>query len=295
MTVLLADAATARQRLRSRLHSVFSRFPIGRSRSAQIGLILSLLVVFIAIASPVLTPYDPLAIDPGSRLQPPTVEHWFGTDQQGRDVFSRTIAGSRISIVSAMIIVALAVTIGVTIGIVAGYAGGWVDETLMRIADVFLAFPPLLLAMGVAAALGPSLSNAILATSLVWWPWYARVARAEALHIKHEGFVDAARTVGASNARILRTHILPVARTPIIVQISLSLGAAIVTLASLSFIGLGAQAPTPEWGTMIAEGRAYLLNQWWIVTAPGVAIFVTIMAFNILGDGVQEVLSPPEK
>lgn len=295
MTAHLADATTAWQRLGLRLHSVLRRFPIGKSRTAQVGLILSLLVVFIAIASPLLTSYDPLAIDPANRLQPPTAEHWFGTDQQGRDVLSRTIAGSRISIVSAMIIVTLAVTIGVTIGIVAGYAGGWVDETLMRIADVFLAFPPLLLAMGVAAALGPSLSNAILATSLVWWPWYARVARAEALHIKHEGFVDAARTVGASNARILLTHILPVARTPIIVQISLSLGAAIVTLASLSFIGLGAQPPTLEWGTMIAEGRAYLLNQWWIVTAPGVAIFVTIMAFNILGDGVQEVLSPHEK
>lgn len=293
----MSDAATvtARRRPLVRLLGVLAaRFPIGKSRTASIGLVLTLFVLLVAVAAPLIAPYDPIAVDSAQRLKPPSADHWLGTDQQGRDVLSRTIYGSRISILSAVVIVALAVLIGVTVGIIAGYSGGWVDEMLMRIADVFLAFPPLLLAMGVAAALGPSLTNAIIATSLVWWPWYARVARAEALHIKHEGFVDAARTVGASNLRILITHILPVARTPIIVQISLSLGAAIVTLASLSFIGLGAQPPVPEWGTMIADGRAYLLNQWWIVTAPGVAIFITIMAFNLLGDGIQEILSPHE-
>ena len=290
-----ATAPSRRRTIADRLSGLATRFPINKSRTARIGLALTLIVLFVAVASPLIAPYDPIAVDSAQRLQPPSAEHWLGTDQQGRDVLSRTLYGSRISILSAVVIVALAVLIGVTAGIVAGYSGGWIDETLMRIADVFLAFPPLLLAMGVAAALGPSLTNAIIATSLVWWPWYARVARAEALYIKHEGFVDAARTVGASHLRILVTHVLPVARTPIIVQISLSLGAAIVTLASLSFIGLGAQPPVPEWGTMIADGRAYLLNQWWIVTAPGVAIFLTIMAFNLLGDGIQEILSPHER
>lgn len=256
------------------------------------GLVLGGLLVVVAVFAPLIAGHDPLALDPAHRLLPPGPSHLFGTDEGGRDLFSRVVYGARPSLFAALVILAVASTIGTAIGLVAGYFGGRVDEILMRITDMFLAFPALVLAMGAAAALGPSLWNAILATAIVWWPWYARLVRGQTLHLKHLPFIEAARMTGASDAWILLRHVLPNCRTQVIVQMSLDLGYAILTLASLSFVGLGAQPPTAEWGSMISIGRQYFLNQWWYVTFPGIAVFIAVMSVNVLGDGLQEALSP---
>lgn len=263
-----------------------------RNPLSAVGLVLSGFFLFLAIFSPWIVPVDPLAMDPAVRLAPPSAAHWFGTDNGGRDVFSRVAVGARYSLIASLAILFIATFVGSLIGLVSGYFGGLVDELLMRITDMFLAFPALVLAMGAAAALGPSLLNAILAIALVWWPWYARLVRGQTLAIKNQLFVEAARAVGASGPRIAIKHILRNCWSPIIVQMSLDLGYAVLTLAGLSFIGLGAQPPTPEWGTMISLGRDYFLEQWWIVTFPGLAIFMAVMAFNLLGDGLQESLTP---
>jgi peptide/nickel transport system permease protein len=256
------------------------------------GLVLTILLVLVAIAAPLLAARDPLALDQANRLLPPSEAHLFGTDEGGRDIFSRVLYGARSSLFAAAVILALATVIGTTIGLAAGYLGGRVDEALMRVTDMFLAFPALVLAMGAAAALGPSLLNATIATGIVWWPWYARLVRGQTLQLKYQPFVEAGVLAGGRGRWILLRHILPNCLTPIIVQMSLDVGYAILTLASLSFIGLGAQPPAPEWGSMIAIGRDYILDQPWYVTFPGLAIFVAVMAFNLLGDGLQEALSP---
>ena len=286
---LLDQDAAADQR-RRHLRRWFRRL-FGNPLSAM-GVGLAALFVVVAVAAPLFAAQDPLAMDPSNRLAAPSALHWLGTDDGGRDILARVIYGTRSSLLTALGILALASVIGTAIGLTSGYFGGWVDETLMRITDMFLAFPALVLAMGMAAALGPSLFNAMLATALVWWPWYARLVRGQALHLKNEAFVEAARVAGATGLRIAVRHILRNCLTPIIVQMSLDIGYAILTLASLSFIGLGAQPPTPEWGSMVSVGRTYFLDQWWIVTFPGLAIFVSVMAFNLLGDGLQEALSP---
>jgi peptide/nickel transport system permease protein len=256
------------------------------------GLLLVCIALAAALLAPQIAPADPLAMAPANRLLPPSSGHWLGTDDGGRDILSRIIFGTRSSLLAALGILALASALGTVIGLVAGSSGGWIDEILMRITDMFLAFPALVLAMGLAATLGPSLLNAIIATALVWWPWYARLVRGQTLQLKHEAFVEAARIAGASRYRIALHHILRNCLTPIIVQMSLDIGYAILTLASLSFIGLGAQPPTPEWGSMVSVGRDYFLDQWWMVTFPGLTIFLSVMAFNLLGDGLQEALSP---
>ena len=253
---------------------------------------MALAFVAIAIFAPWIARMDPIAMDPAARLLPPSPTYWFGTDEAGRDLFSRVVYGSRPSLVSATVILVLASSFGTTVGLVSGYAGGRVDEILMRVTDMFLAFPALILAMGVAAALGPSLLNATVATAIVWWPWYARLVRGQTMHLRHEAFVDAARVSGATQRWILYHHILTNARGPIIVQMSLDFGGAILVMSSLSFIGLGAQPPTPEWGSMVSIGRDYILDQWWYVTFPGLAIFLAVVAVNLLGDGLQEALSP---
>jgi peptide/nickel transport system permease protein len=263
-----------------------------RNPLSAIGLGVTALFVLVAVAAPLLAPYDPGHFDAANRFLAPSSAHWFGTDEAGRDLFSRVLFGARWSLLAALGILALAVVIGTAIGLVAGYLGGWVDEVLMRITDMFLAFPALVLAMGAAAALGPSLRNAIIATGVVWWPWYARLVRGQVLALKQEPFVAAAQVAGASRMHILRRHLLRNCTTPITVQASLDVGYAILTMASLSFVGLGAQAPTPEWGSMIAIGRDYFLDQWWYATFPGLAIFLVVMAVNLLGDGLQESLSP---
>jgi len=288
--IMTADEIAAVAGRRRQMRRQFARL-FGNPLSA-VGLALSAAFVLMAIAAPLLAPHDPLAMDPSKRLAAPSALHWFGTDDGGRDILARVIFGTRSSLLTALGILSLASVIGTSIGLAAGYFGGWVDEALMRITDMFLAFPALVLAMGLAAALGPSLFNAMLATAVVWWPWYARLVRGQALHLKNEAFVEAARVAGASGLRIAVRHILRNCLTPIIVQMSLDIGYAILTLSSLSFIGLGAQPPTPEWGSMVSIGRDYFLDQWWIVTFPGLAIFVSVMAFNLLGDGLQESLSP---
>ena len=263
-----------------------------RNPLSATGLTFSVFFLFLALFSPWFVPADPLAMDPSVRLAPPSTDHWFGTDNGGRDIFSRVAVGARYSLIASLAILVIAVVAGTLIGLVSGYFGGLIDELLMRVTDMFLAFPALVLAMGAAAALGPSLFNAVLAIALVWWPWYARLVRGQTLAIKNQTFVEAARALGASGPRIAFRHILRNCWSPIIVQMSLDLGYAVLTLASLSFIGLGAQPPTPEWGTMISLGRDYFLDQWWIVTFPGIAIFMAVMSFNLLGDGLQESLTP---
>ena len=285
-TLEQAAAATIPLRRRGTLRRLIAN-PLSAA-----GLALVLFAVVVALAAPLIAPADPIAMMPDLRLQPPSLAHWMGTDDGGRDILSRIIFGTRSSLLTALGILAVASVTGTAIGLAAGYFGGWVDEILMRITDMFLAFPALVLAMGLAATLGPSLFNAMLATAVVWWPWYARLVRGQALHLKQEAFVEAARVSGASALRIAFHHILRNCLTPIIVQMSLDIGYAILTLASLSFIGLGAQPPTPEWGSMVSVGRDYFLDQWWMVTFPGLAIFLAVMAFNLLGDGLQEALSP---
>jgi len=288
-TDLPAPGDDVRRRLRGTT-TILAR--LVRNPLSALGLGLLILLVLAAVFAPLIAPYNPDGFDAASKFLAPSSQHLFGTDDVGRDIFSRVLYGARYSLTAGLVILALAASTGTVVGLVAGYAGGLLDEVLMRVTDMFLAFPALILAMCVAAALGPSLVNATVATAIVWWPWYARLVRGQVLQLRNETFVSAARLAGASRARILFRHILPNCTTPIIVQMSLDLGYAILTLAALSFIGLGAQAPTPEWGSMIAVGRDFYLTQWWYVTFPGLAIFIAVLAANLVGDGLQEVLSP---
>jgi peptide/nickel transport system permease protein len=223
---------------------------------------------------------------------PPSIKHLFGTDELGRDIFSRVLYGTRISLPAAVLVVVLALIIGIPLGVIAGTYGGYVDELLMRITDMFLSFPPLLLAIAIAAILGPSLQNAILATMISWWPWYTRLTRGQAISIKEREFVMAARAIGASNFTIMWKHILPNCIAPVIVQASMDLGGVILTLSALSFLGLGAQPPTPEWGLMVNTSRNYILNAWWYGVFPSLSIFFTALSFNLLGDGLREIMDP---
>jgi peptide/nickel transport system permease protein len=259
---------------------------------SMFGLVLAIALIGVAVAAPIIAPYDPVNLDPRNRLLPPSAMNWFGTDDGGRDILSRVVFGARYSLLAAAVVLSLAATVGTAVGLVAGFAGGKIDEALMRLTDMFLAFPALVLAMGISAALGASLANSMIAIAVVWWPWYARLVRGQTLRLRQEQFIDAARASGAGDAHMILRHILPNCWTPIIVQVSLDVGYAILTTASLSFIGLGAQPPTPEWGAMVSTGKDYILNQWWMATFPGLAIFLTVMAFNLVGDGLQEALSP---
>ncbi len=225
-------------------------------------------------------------------LLPPSSAHWMGTDQLGRDVFSRVMVGARPSLQIGVTVVILAATLGTIIGMIAGYYGGTIDQITMRITDGFLAFPSLVLALGVSAALGPSLTNAMLAITITWWPWYARLVRAQALSVSNLEFIEASRALGSSRVRILFRHILPNIMVPVIVQASLDFGYVVLTAASLSFLGLGAQKPFPEWGLMVSEGRTVFPASWWVSIFAGIAIFITVMAFNLLGDGMREMLDP---
>ena len=245
-----------------------------------------------AVLAPIVAPYDPLAQALGSRLEPPSPQHWLGTDQLGRDIASRLLYGARISLVIGIVVVALAGIFGTLVGLVAGYAGGLVDETLMRVTEVFLAFPPLILAMAIAGALGPSLTNAIIAIAAVTWAVYARLTRGQLLSLRRREFVEAARAIGASRGRILARHLLPNALAPLMVQASFDMGGAIISAAGLSFIGFGAQPPTPEWGVMISEGRNFISTQLWLSLFPGLAILLAVGSFNVLGDGLRDLFDP---
>jgi peptide/nickel transport system permease protein len=245
-----------------------------------------------ALLAPILAPYDPLAQALGSGLEPPSPEHWLGTDQLGRDIASRLLYGARISLVIGAVVVTLGGVFGTFVGLIAGYAGGLVDETLMRVTEVFLAFPPLILAMAIAGALGPSLVNAIIAIAAVTWAIYARLTRGQLLSLRRREFVEAAHAIGASRTRILVRHLLPNALAPLLVQASFDMGSAIISAAGLSFIGFGAQPPTPEWGVMISEGRNFISTQPWLSLFPGLAILFAVGAFNVLGDGLRDLFDP---
>ena len=257
-----------------------------------LGMIIILLLVLTGIFAPFIAPYDPTAISPADRLQAPSREHLLGTDELGRDVFSRVIIGSRISLQVGISIVFLAAFIGTMVGLLSGYFGGLVDNILMRLTDIFISLPTLILAIAMTAALGPSLPNAVLAMVVVWWPVYARLIRSEVLAVKEKNYIRAMKVMGASPARIILFHVLPNTIDSVIVRASIDFGNAVMFCASLSFIGLGAQPPTPEWGAMLTSGRDYLRDAWWLVTFSGLAIFVTVMGFNLLGDAIRDYLDP---
>jgi len=259
------------------------------------GLVLATALVVIAIFAPLIAPYPGdagSATHPLESFLPPSSHHWFGTDDVGRDVFSRVVYGARISLSVAAIVIAFSCIVGVPLGIAAGYFGGIVDNVLMRVTDIFLAFPALLLALALASVLTPSVGNATLAIAVTWWPWYARLARGQAASIAGRPYIESCRALGISPFRTLFRHVLPNSVTPVIVQASLDVGGVILTAAALSFLGLGAQDPTPEWGLLVSKGEAYFTTQWWLVTFPGAAILIAALAYNLVGDGLRDRLDP---
>jgi peptide/nickel transport system permease protein len=265
---------------------------LGRIPGAWIGLAIVGLLVVVAVFGPAAALYDPYHISASDKLRPPSPAHWFGTDDLGRDLLSRVLTGARISLAVGVVVLILAMALGVGLGLIAGYWGGWVDEALMRTTDVFLAFPRLVLAIAIAATLGPGLSNSVLAIALSWWPWYTRLVRGQLLSLREQEYVLAAVSLGARRPRILLQHLLPNVGTTVVVQASIDIGFAILASASLSFIGLGAQPPTPEWGAIIAQARSYLVDAWWYPTFPGLAIFFAVLGFNLLGNAIRDAFDP---
>jgi peptide/nickel transport system permease protein len=262
------------------------------NRVAPIGLVIILVSVMIAIAAPAIVPYDIRRMSPPDSLSPPTRAYLFGTDEFGRDVFSRVLVGSRVSLVVAFLSVSVAVAAGTSIGLAAGFYGGWWDAVSMRAMDIVFAFPAILLAIAIMAVLGTSLFNLVIAIGIVYTPQFARVARAAALGVRGLEFVDAARALGLGNTRIVWRHIIPNVLAPVTVQISLSLSLAILSESALSFLGLGTQPPTPSWGNMLSEGRQFLELAPWNAVFPGLAIMVVVLGFNLLGDGLRDLLDP---
>jgi peptide/nickel transport system permease protein len=264
-----------------------------RSALSWVGATIILALFLIAVFGEYVAPYPEHAgavVDFSAQLQPPSAAHIMGTDEAGRDVFSRVIIGTRVSLLTGVAVVLAGSLIGVAVGLIGGYLGGVVNVVLMRIADVFLAIPGIALALAFAAVLRPSLTTTMIAISLVWWPWMARLVQAEVLSIKQEAFVDASRTYGASHLHIILHDILPNVTSVIVVKASLDVGFAILLVAALGFLGVGAQPPIPEWGAMIANGRAYLPTSWWLSTFPGVAIFIAVLGFNLFGDTLRDVM-----
>jgi peptide/nickel transport system permease protein len=265
-----------------------------RDPAALLGLALIALLVVGALFAPMLAthPDDVVELHPAKRLTPPGAEHWLGTDRMGSDVYSRLLFGARITIAIGVIAVGASLLIGVPVGLVAGYYHNWVSDLLMRVSDIFLAVPQVVLAIAIAQTLGPSLPNVILALSVTYWPWFARVVYAETRALEKEVFVESTQALGASPIRLVALHVLPNIASPIIVRASIGMGFTILTAAALGFLGLGPPPPTPEWGRTIAEAREFLPDAWWYATAPGLAIFLTVMGFNLLGDGLRDVLDP---
>ncbi len=263
-----------------------------RSPLTVAGMIIIGVFVALAILAPALAPYEPQQQKLAQRLKPPTAAHIMGTDQLGRDLWSRLLYGARISLTIGLVVVLSAGIFGTLVGLVSGYAGGVVDEVLMRITDIFFSFPALILAMAIAGALGPDLVNAMIAIAVVSWPVYARLVRAQVLSLRRREFIEAAEAVGVPTPRLLWRHLLPNSLAPILVQASFDMGAAILAAAGLSFIGFGAQPPTPEWGVMISEGRKYVSTHLWLSLFPALAILMTVAAFNLIGDGLRDALDP---
>src|SRR5262245_7066303 len=263
-----------------------------REPAVAASMLIMLLFLLAALLAPLLSPADPLAQNIAAGLKPPSPEHLFGTDKLGREIVSRILYGARISLFVGVSVVLIAGIVGTLLGVIAGYVGGWVDEALMRVTDIFFAFPALILAMAIAGALGPSLQNALIAISAVTWPVYARLIRGQVLALREREFVLAARTVGVPEWQIVLRHLLPNMLAPLLVQVSFDMGGAITAVAGLSFIGFGAQPPTPEWGVMISEARNYMATAWWVGTFPALAIMLVVGGFNLLGDGLRDLLDP---
>ncbi|MGJ4860286.1 D,D-dipeptide ABC transporter permease [Labrys sp. KB_33_2] len=292
MTMQAPEATSARSPSKLRERLAYLGYLSRRQPLTVIGLAIVLMVLVIIAAAPLLAPYNPDKVALSLRLKPPSAAHWFGTDEVGRDLFSRVIYGARASCGAAFLIVAISTIAGALIGCLSGILGGRLDTVIMRLMDVLLALPALVLAMALAAALGPSLVNAMLAVAIVRIPAYVRLARGQTLSLRERVYVRAARTYGASPFYILRWHVLPNALSPLIVQATLDLGNIILIAAALSFLGLGAQPPTSEWGALVSSGRRFILDQWWYSTFPGLAILVTAMGCNLLGDGIRDLLDP---
>ncbi|KPC33715.1 Dipeptide ABC transporter [Pseudomonas syringae pv. cilantro] len=256
------------------------------------GLIVISTLMIVALFAPWIATHDPLAQDLSAALHMPGAQHWFGTDEYGRDVFSRLVYGSRITLYIVMLVTVIVGPIGLLIGTVSGYFGGWVDSLFMRITDIFISFPSLVLALAFIAALGPGLEHAVIAIALTAWPPIARLARAETLSLRNADFVVAVKLQGASAMRVIGRHIIPMCLSSVIIRLTMNMASIILTAAALGFLGLGAQAPLPEWGAMISSGRRYMLESWWLVAAPGATIMLVSLAFNLLGDGLRDVLDP---
>lgn len=266
-----------------------------QNQLSMVGLGIIVFLVVVALIGPFFVPYPDDAtgaVHVRNKLQAPSWDHLFGTDNVGRDIFTRVIVGARTSLLAGLVVILMAVTIGTTLGAIAGFKGGWIGEVIMRITDVFLTIPELILAMAVAAALGPGLFNVMMAVSLAWWPGYCRLTRASIISLRETQFSEAAQSLGASDKRVLFNHLLPNALPVILVKASMDIGFAVLTTAGLGFIGLGTQPPTPDWGQMISEGRKYIREAWWFSTFPGFAILLTVVGFNLLGDGLRDVLDP---
>ena len=259
------------------------------------GLIVIVLMVSAALIAPLVVPYDPAMQDLTNRLARPSALHWFGTDEMGRDLFSRILMGGRVTLGMVVAVVVLVAPLGLAVGCIAGYYGGVADRVLMRVTDVFLAFPRLILALAFVAAIKPGITSAIFAIVLTAWPPSARLARAETLSLRNTDFIAAVRLTGASSARIVLRHIVPLCLGSLVVRVTLDMSSIILTAASLGFLGMGAQPPSPEWGAMIATARRFILDQWWVPTIPGIAIFLVSLAFNLLGDGLRDVLDPKQR
>jgi peptide/nickel transport system permease protein len=286
---LISDSPESRRQARlGQLYRQWLAFK--RNPMAVAGLVIIVLLLLIAAFAPLIAPFDPIAQTLDKRLLPPSATNWFGTDALGRDIFSRIVYGTRITLVIVLLVVVTVGPFGLLIGAISGYYGGWVDRLLMRITDVFLAFPRLVLALAFVAALGPGIVNAIIAIAITTWPPYARVARAETMVIRNQDYIAAMRLQGASQARIIWKHVVPMCMSSLIVRTTFDMAGIILTAAGLGFLGLGAQPPMPEWGAMISAGREQIFDQWWVATFPGVAICIVALGFNLLGDGLRDVM-----
>ena len=264
-----------------------------RNPLAMLGLLIVLALVLMAAFAPLIATHDPITQNLVERLKPPMTDgHLLGTDEFGRDIFSRIVYGARVTLYIVALVAVTAPVFGLLVGTVAGYAGGWVDQVLMRITDIFLAFPRLILALALVAVLGPGIENAVLAIALTAWPPYARVARAETLTVRNSDYIAAVRLQGAGPARIVWGHVMPMCLPSVIIRVTLDMAGVILTAAGLGFLGLGVQPPMAEWGLMISSGRKFLFDQWWVATMPGLAIFIVSLGFNLLGDGLRDVLDP---
>lgn len=294
-SALLSDTpASRRDAALGQIYRGWLRFK--HNRLALLGLAIVALLVVVAAFAPWIATHDPYEQNLTQRLLPPGgAGHWLGTDEFGRDIFSRVVYGARITLMIVVLVAAIAAPIGLIVGTASGYLGGWVDAVLMRITDVFLAFPSLILALAFVAALGPGIENAIIAIALTAWPPYARMARAETLTIRSSDYIAVARMQGAGTWRILLGHVMPLCIASVIVRVTLDMAGIILTAAGLGFLGLGAQPPMAEWGAMISAGRRYVLDQWWVATIPGIAIILVSLAFNLLGDGLRDVMDPRKR